>query len=192
MVNDNRIRLCAKRLDDATNDYVWKTDPELARLDAALPLDMTFNEYLFVYINELNMSETVKHEFSIETLNGEHIGNCAYYNINKFKGETEVGIILGNRRYWDKGYGAESMVSLLDYIFDKYNFRRVYLKTLDHNKRAQNCFLKCGFTDCGKKNLDGYNFILMELPRAKWQTYRTKAVNRVSESSTITMDSNNK
>jgi RimJ/RimL family protein N-acetyltransferase len=168
MIKNNRIRLCTKKLDDATNDYTWKTDPELARLDAAMPLDMTFNEYLFMYISELGMSTTVKHEFSIETLNGEHIGNCAYYNINKFKGETEVGIILGNRQYWDKGYGTESMISLLDYIFNKHNFKRVHLKTLDYNIRAQNCFKKCGFTVCGSKILNGYSFILMELPREKW------------------------
>jgi RimJ/RimL family protein N-acetyltransferase len=172
MIKCNKIKLCTKQLDDATNDYAWKTDPELAELDASLPLDMTFNEYLFVYINELRMTTTVKHEFSIETINGEHIGNCAYYNVNKLKAEAEVGIILGNRQYWDKGYGTESMLSLLEYVFSRYNFKRVHLKTLDHNVRAQNCFTKCGFIACGSKKLNGYNFIIMELPREKWQAIR--------------------
>ncbi|MDD4923814.1 MAG: GNAT family protein [Dehalococcoidales bacterium] len=180
MIENIRIMLCKKQLDDAVNDYTWKTDPELARLDACLPLDMSFNEYLFLYINELQMSPVVKLEFAIETLNGEHIGNCAYYNINRFKGEAEVGILLGNRQYWNKGYGTEAMILLADYIFNRHNFKRVYLKTLDCNIRAQNCFLKCGFTPCANKKLDGYNFIVMELSRERWQSLRENivAVNR--------------
>ncbi|MFA5605126.1 MAG: GNAT family protein [Dehalococcoidales bacterium] len=175
MLKNMRIMLCQKRLDDAVNDYTWKTDPELARLDACLPLDIPFNEYLYLYINELQITPVAKHEFSIETSNGEHIGNCAYFNVNRFKGEAEVGIMLGNRKYWGKGYGAEAMVSLIDYIFNRHNFKRVYLKTLEGNTRAQNCFQKCGFTPCGRKKLDGYSFIIMELPRERWLLVRESA-----------------
>jgi RimJ/RimL family protein N-acetyltransferase len=172
MIKNRRIILCKKQLDDAVNDYSWKTDPELARLDACPPLDMPFNEYLYLYINELQMSPVLKQEYSIETSNGVHIGNCAYYNVNRFKGEAEVGIMLGNRQYWNQGYGTEAMILLVDYIFNKHNFKRVYLKTLESNVRAQNCFLKCGFTNCGKKKQDGDNFIVLELQREKWQSVR--------------------
>jgi RimJ/RimL family protein N-acetyltransferase len=182
MIINNRIRLCSKQVDDAANDYTWKTDPELARLDACLPLDMTFNEYLFTYINELQTPTPTNHEFSIETLNGEHIGNCAYFNINRFKAETEVGIMLGNRHYWDKGYGTEAMISLVDYIFNRHNFKRIHLKTLDYNARAQNCFSKCGFIPCGNKKLGGYSFILMELPREKWQAISAGSIPATQES----------
>jgi RimJ/RimL family protein N-acetyltransferase len=172
MIKNKRILLCKKQLDDAVNDYSWKTDPELARLDACLPLDMSFSEYLYIYINELQMTPMAKYEFSIATLNGEHIGNCAYYNINRFKGEAEVGIMLGNRQYWNRGYGTEAMILLADYIFNKHNFKRIYLKTLDCNIRAQRCFLKCGFTNCGTKKQDGHNFIVMEMTREKWQSIK--------------------
>jgi RimJ/RimL family protein N-acetyltransferase len=181
MIKNKRIILCKKQLDDAVNDYRWKTDPELARLDACPPLDMSFNEYLYIYINELQMSPIVKHEFSIATLNGEHIGNCAYYNINRFKGEAEVGIMLGNRKYWNQGYGKEAMIMLMDYIFNKHNFKRLYLKTLDSNTRAQHCFLKCGFTPCGTKKQDGHNFVVMELSREKWLSSKEKLASALQQ-----------
>jgi RimJ/RimL family protein N-acetyltransferase len=182
MLDNMRITLCNKKLEDAVNDYAWKTDPELAGLDACQPLDMSFKEYLFLYISELQMSPVIKYEFAIETLNGEHIGNCAYYNINRFTGEAEVGIILGNRNYWNQGYGTEAMILLVDYIFKKHNFKRVYLKTLECNIRAQHCFLKCGFTPCANKKLDGYNFIVMDLPREKWQAINMKSALAVKHS----------
>ena len=172
MIGNMRIKLCNKKPEDAVNDYKWKTDPELAGLDACPPLDISFKEYLFLYTNELQMYPVIMHEYAIETLDGEHIGNCAYYNIDRFRGEAEVGIILGNRNYWNRGYGAEAMILLVDYIFNKYNFKRVYLKTLECNVRAQSCFLKCGFTPCANKKLDGYNFIVMELPRGKLESAR--------------------
>jgi RimJ/RimL family protein N-acetyltransferase len=182
MITCNRIRLCKKQLGDAADDYAWKTDPELAELDASSPLNISFSEYLFMYISELRMATPAKYEFSIETVNGEHIGNCAYYNINRIKGEAEIGIMLGNRQYWDRGYGTEAIISLVDYVFDHLKLKRVHLKTLDYNKRAQNCFIKCGFTPYGCKNTDGYNFVLMELCREKWQKHRMEAIQPQRES----------
>jgi RimJ/RimL family protein N-acetyltransferase len=54
-----------------------------------------------------------RRQFAVDTLEGRHIGNCAYYNIDKGGGEAEVGIMIGERSYWDKGYGtaASSRVS---------------------------------------------------------------------------------
>ena len=41
-----RVVLRDKRLDDAEQDYIWRSDPELARLDAAYPLTMSFDRFL--------------------------------------------------------------------------------------------------------------------------------------------------
>ena len=41
-----RIVLRDKLFEDAEIDYRWRSDPELARLDAAIPLTMSFERYL--------------------------------------------------------------------------------------------------------------------------------------------------
>ena len=41
-----RITLRDKRIEDAEQDYIWRSDPELARLDAAYPLTMTYERFL--------------------------------------------------------------------------------------------------------------------------------------------------
>ena len=38
-----RVLLRDKRLEDAELDYIWRSDPELARLDAAYPLTMNYD-----------------------------------------------------------------------------------------------------------------------------------------------------
>jgi len=49
MTINNKVRLREKRLDDAAVDYAWKTDAELAQLDAAPLLSIGFQQYLADY-----------------------------------------------------------------------------------------------------------------------------------------------
>jgi len=175
MIIGKKIRLRNKRLADALDDYTWQTDRELARLDAAPLLATTFAQYLSDYASELRCHSSGRHQFAIETLEGKHIGNCVYYDINESKGEAELGIIIGNCDYWDKGYGADAVANLVNYIFRRTSIRRLYLKTLDWNARAQKCFKKCGFMSYGHLGKDGYSFVLMELHCKQWKKQQAEA-----------------
>jgi RimJ/RimL family protein N-acetyltransferase len=175
MIVGSKVRLREKRLADAPDDYAWQTDPELAQLDAAPLLTISFQQYLSDYTRELRYPSLTRQQFAIETLDSKHIGNCSYYGINKTKGEAELGIMIGNRDYWDKGYGTNAVTTLVNYIFQRTKLNRIYLKTLDTNTRAQKCFKKCGFTPYRHLNKDGYNFVLMELHRKQWLQQQAKA-----------------
>jgi RimJ/RimL family protein N-acetyltransferase len=80
--------------------------------------------------------------------------------------------MIGNREYWGKGYGTDTISTLIDYIFRNFKFKRVYLKTLENNLHAQKCFEKCGLTPCGHKEQEGYKFLLMDMSFARWQEMR--------------------
>jgi len=168
MITGAKVRLRDKRLADARNDYAWQTDAELVELDAAQPLAISFPRYLFNYASELHYLPPTSHRFAVETLDGKHIGNCTYYNIDEEKGEAELGIMIGDRNYWNKGYGTDIITTLVNHIFRETNLNRLYLKTLHWNRRAQQCFQKCGFTPCGHLYRDGHHFIMMELHRNQW------------------------
>lgn len=172
MLNQGKVILRLKKPEDASNDYKWLKDPELARLDAIKPLTISFREYLTAYASVLSHTSLKKRQFAIETRGGEHIGNCACYNINKIKGEAEVGIMIGNRRFWGQGYGSDAITALVDYIFRETDLNRLRLKTLDYNFRAQRCFDKCGFVTCGRVESDSHSFILLSLDRRRWLEQR--------------------
>ncbi len=169
MITDTKITLSDKKLADATNDYAWQTDPELAQLDAAPVLTISFTQFLLDQAWQVCLSPPARRRFAVETMDGKYIGNCSYYDINKTKSEAELGIMIGDRGYWDKGFGADVVTTLVNYIFQQTNLDRIYLKTLDSNTRAQKCFQKCGFTPYGHMARDGYDFVLMELDRKQWQ-----------------------
>ncbi len=167
-ISGSKVTLREKRLADARNDYRWQTDPELMRLDATALLTISLARYLLDYASVLQHPTSSICRFAMET-DGKHIGNCTYYNINEKRGEAELGIMIGDRDYWDRGYGSDAVTTMINHIFEATGIGRIYLKTLEGNSRAQGCFLKCGFTPCGQLKRDGYEFVLMELLREQWE-----------------------
>jgi len=165
-----KIRLRPKRLSDAVEDYAWRTDPELSRLDVARPLSLSFEDYLKGYAAELHPFGSNSLNLAIETADGKHIGNCACFALDKIKQEAEFGIIIGDRTYWDKGYGTDAVTTLLNHLFSETNLERIYLKTLGWNLRAQKCFQKCGFAPCGQLVKNGHDFVLMEIRRHQFES----------------------
>lgn len=161
LLTGNKVKLRPKHLQDAANDYSWRHDIELCNLDAAPPILCSFEEFLDNYLEDLHHLNQ-SYRFAIETLDGRHIGNCSYFNLDESKKEAEMGIMIGDRAYWNRGYGADTIITTLNYFFSRTNMKRVHLKTLAWNIRAQKCFQKCGFISCGQATHGEYTFLLME------------------------------
>jgi RimJ/RimL family protein N-acetyltransferase len=168
-ITGSKVRLRAKKLSDVRNDYRWQSDPELARLDAAPVLLISFSVYLLSYATEIHRPMFNRYPLAVETLDGKHIGNCTCYDIDPKKSEAQLGIMIGDRDYWDKGYGTDVINTMVNHVFRSTGLHRLYLKTLDWNLRAQQCFSKCGFTTCNQFRRDGHKFVLMELVREQWE-----------------------
>ena len=163
-----RVILRDKRSDDAENDYRWRSDPELARLDAAIPLTMSFERYLKLFEDQMKYPTPGSHHYSIDTLDDRFIGNCMYYDMDTVNLEAELGIVIGDRDYWSDGYGYDAVTTLLDHMFNARNLKRVYLHTLEWNGRAQKSFSKCGFNAVRPVRRMAHDFILMDVLRDDW------------------------
>ena len=174
IITGSKVILREKKLSDVYSDYAWEVDPELAELDAAPLETVTFPQYLLEYVHKLRNSSPSSRQLAVDTLDGKHIGNCSYYNISNINDEVELGIMIGDRDYWDKGCGTDAVTALVNYIFRHTRFKRIHLKTLESNSRAQRCFQKCGLIPCGHLAKDGFSFILMEIRCEQWQEQGAK------------------
>jgi ribosomal-protein-alanine N-acetyltransferase len=183
VLKGQKVVLREKRLEDATNDYAWRCDDELARLDGAPTMRIPFADFLASYVDELRNPSPGRRRFAIDTVDGKHIGNCMYYDIDEGKGQAELGIMISDRDYWNQGYGTDAITTLLDYIFNTTKLDRIYLNTLEWNVRAQRCFEKCGFVLCKRQRRYNGEFIVMEIYRSSWQKDRegTQAIKREQE-----------
>ena len=172
-----RVVLRDKRPGDAENDYRWRSDPELARLDVAIPLTMSFERYLKLFEDQMKYPTPGSHHYSIETLDGLFIGNCMYYDLDTVNREAELGIVIGDRDYWSDGYGYDAVTTLLDHMFTVRDLKRVYLHTLEWNDRAQKSFSKSGFNAVRPVRRMAHDFILMDVLRDDWFATREERLN---------------
>jgi ribosomal-protein-alanine N-acetyltransferase len=160
-----RVVIRRKRLSDARDDYAWRSDKELARYDGVPPLRLSFFDFVASAAAQLRYPDPARRSYAIEDEGGRHIGNAMYYNLREETGEAELGITIGEPRYWGQGYGSDAVRTLVKLVFREKGLRRMLLHTLDWNVRAQRCFRKAGFVPRGTMQRDGRTFLLMETLR---------------------------
>ena len=171
-IRGQKVVLREKRVEDAPDDFAWRSDEELAKLDATRPLNMTYDDFLRYARTEIDDPGPRSKRLAIDTLDGRHIGNFMYYDLDLRRGEAELGIMIGDRDYWGKGYGSDAIRAVQDYIFTQTTLTRVYLHTLEWNERAKRSFAKAGMRDVKTVRRSGMKFVRMEMLRHEWETLR--------------------
>jgi RimJ/RimL family protein N-acetyltransferase len=92
----------------------------------------------------------------IEKENDSLIGNVGLVSINHIHKTAEVGIFIGRKEYWGKGYGTEALRLLVDYSFRVLGIENIMLRTYDYNIRAQKSYEKVGFKKMGIRRRSHY------------------------------------
>ncbi len=112
-----------------------------------------------------------KTDFAIEA-DGNLIGHCGLFHIDETACHGELGISIGDKDYWGRGYRREAVSLLLDYAFRLRNLRRVWLEVHASNERA---IRSCGFVEGVRMRehiwLDGryLDNVLMGILRDEWR-----------------------
>ena len=110
---------------------------------------------------------------SLET--DQMLGFVSLFGIDWNHGNAWVGIGLGEREYWGKGYGTDAMRVVLCYAFTELNLHRVTLGVFEYNPRAIRSYEKAGFVHEGRvrKELhkDGQRWDALEMGilRQEWR-----------------------
>lgn len=146
IIYGERIRLRAVEREDIKFFHDWLNDPEVTRgLALYLPLSMADEENWFDALSKRDMNEK---PFAIEIKKGKTwklIGNCGFHAIEQQNRCGEVGIVIGDKTEWNKGYGAEVMILLQRHGFETLNLNRVFLRVYADNVRAVRSYEHAGF-----------------------------------------------
>lgn len=106
---------------------------------------------------ELTGEERERTTFIIEDRgSGQAIGWCTARQWDRKHVSANVGIGLGEKPLWGKGYGTEAVGLLLKVVFDQQGWHRAELYTLAENERAIRSAEKCGFHRCGLEHESTY------------------------------------
>ncbi len=139
------MRLRPVEKDDLPRWVEWFSDPAVREyMDMVLPLSLAQEERWFDDLQE-RLSEREVVMLAIETHDGVHIGNISLFDISWKDRKAELGITIGNRDYWSKGYGCDSIRTMLGLAFADLNLHRVFLRVHADNARGIRCYEKAGF-----------------------------------------------
>ena len=90
------------------------------------------------------------YSFAIETLEGQYIGGCGYFDLDVKNRHAALGISIVEPEFWGKGYGADALEVLIEFLFNEMNLRKVHLTVFSFNERAIRCYRKLGFVEEGR------------------------------------------
>lgn len=176
MIYANRIRLRAAEREDIPQFVLWLNDPEVLQfLMRSLPMSRIEEEGWF---ERMMQSPAAEHVLVIEvkTEDGwKAIGNTSLMEINWVDRNAEVGIFIGEKEYWDRGYGREVMKLMLRHGFKTLNLHRIFLRVFEHNLRGIRAYEHAGFVHEGRLRQDAfrngqyYDLLVMSVLQPEWQ-----------------------
>lgn len=148
MIKGDRVTLRAIERDDLPHYVTWLNDPEVTHhLSLFLPLNSDDEAGWY----EAQRKDDSCQNFAIVINKGEaHIGSVGLMKINYREQNAELGIVIGDKTQWGKGYGREAIQLLLKFAFTEMNLHRVYLRVDAGNTPAIRCYLNCGFIEEGR------------------------------------------
>jgi RimJ/RimL family protein N-acetyltransferase len=79
------------------------------------------------------------------------IGTFAFDGIDWRNASSEFGIMIGDKAYWNQGYGTEAVRLLCQHGFDTLNLNRIFLHVFETNPRAIRAYEKAGFVHEGRE-----------------------------------------
>jgi RimJ/RimL family protein N-acetyltransferase len=156
MIEGKKVRIRAYEKTDIDEVLKWINDPEVtATLMLRYPVSRYQEEkWIERALDPANERNKV---YALETKDGIYLGGIGLHNISWESGNAEAGIVIGKKEYWNKGYGTDAMMTLLDFAFNQMNLHRVYLRVYEFNPRGIKSYEKCGFKKEGVLRDDRYN-----------------------------------
>lgn len=173
-----RIRLTAEEPGTrARIEARWQLDSEFIRLSDNEPIRLESEKHLREGFEKQAKDGYSSHRYSfaVRTIEGDtYIGFFGLW-VHLVHSEAWVGIGIGEREFWGRGYGTEMMNLCLQYVFDELCLERVSLGLHAFNERALKSYEKCGFRLEGRTRQDVMregrrtDTLWMGILREEWQ-----------------------
>jgi RimJ/RimL family protein N-acetyltransferase len=154
MIEGQLVRLRAVEPADAASAYRWINDREVTRyLMARYPYSLASEEEWAA--NAARPNDYGEVRFAIETKDGVHIGFCGLHRGRPEERTADLGIMVGDKDYHERGFGTDAMLTMLRFGFEQMNLHRISLGVFEFNQRAQAVYRKVGFVEEGRER-DAY------------------------------------
>lgn len=151
IIETPRLRIAPFPEKYLTPRYVgWLNDPKVVRLSEQRHRIHTLESCRQYWQSFTN----TPHYFWAITTIDPTIGHCGNINayINTANSVADVGILIGERTLWGKGYGAEAWIAVCDYLLWEVGMRKVTAGTIATNGGMLSIMEKAGMVADGRRS----------------------------------------
>ncbi len=139
----DKIYLRPLEMEDIDSFILWLNDQDVRQyLERMSPLnrirEKEFVENLYKDDRDIVLGIALKE-------NDHLIGNIGLHKVSSPYRRASLGIFIGDKSCWSKGYGTEALRLMLRHGFDQLNLHRIFLTVLSFNARAIRAYEKVGF-----------------------------------------------
>ncbi len=143
-VQNQRVKLVPTDKKFIPNFLEWFNDREVIR-HLMMYLPITYEQEVNWYNSLVNNENSILFVIlRVDDGSEAPIGNCGL-TLNLQDRVGQVGILIGEKSLWGKGYGTDAMALLVNHAFNSRNLHRVELECYSSNTRALKSYEKLGF-----------------------------------------------
>lgn len=178
MIEGTLVNLRAQDMDDLERNYRWINDREVMRFLTSRYQYSLMAEEAWMRDRTSERPSYDNAAFAIVTKDGRHIGNTGLHHGSPEDRSCDLGIMIGEKDCWGRGYGTDALRTLVRFAFDDMNMNRVELDVYAFNERAIRSYEKVGFVREVCKRQDIYRYgeyidvITMSVVRSEWEAKR--------------------
>lgn len=137
-------------LDDVKDRYKWCLDKEVTKHlnipDKYPPFSIEETQnWIKMCIDKTNGYE----QKAIITGQGKHIGWADLKNFDKLNKHAELGIAIGDKNFWGRGYGLSAMKEMLLFGFNELELNKIWLRVEIDNSKAIKSYKRIGYVEEG-------------------------------------------
>lgn len=140
------VQLRELSLEDVEDRYQWSLDKEVTKhLVVPNQYPPFTRDETKRWIEMCMTRENGYEQRAILNEDGLHIGWVDLKNFDKTNKNAELGIAIGNKECWGRGYGVAALYNMLQLGFYEFGLEKVWLRVDTDNIKAIRSYEKAGF-----------------------------------------------
>ena len=183
IIEGENIKLRPITQDDIECFLEWFNDPEIVRyLTVYLPMTRLGEEEWIKQVMEKQQPVfTITIRPKTGPIRDTPIGNCGFHDIDHRNQKATLGLVVGEKLEWGRGYGTEALKLLIQYGFNYLNMNRISSSAIVANTGSIKAHEKAGFKKEGFARQaywcpDGYysDAVMFSILRKDWRKNNKK------------------
>ncbi len=148
-IEGRSIQLRDVRIEDADGPYTdWMNDTDVVRYTESRHTGHSCDS-IAAYVAKMAGSPDNLFLAITDREDGTHIGNIKIGPIDWRNRIGDLGLIVGDRRYWGRGMATEAISLVSAYAFEQAQLHKVTASCFAPNVAAIRAFLKAGYSEEG-------------------------------------------